>query len=83
MKVIEYTGEVLPDGHLSLPDRIREELSLSPHRSVKITITVETPHVSNEQGGWEVFRLLGRDAVAGKLSNASAEHDKYLYKKQT
>ena len=98
MKVIEYIGEVLPDGHISLPDKIREELNLNPHCNMRITITVETsrtldeavqlaPHLStgqaerSEQKGWEVFRLLGQDAIGGKLSDASTKHDKYLYGK--
>lgn len=28
---------------------------------------------------WEVFLDLGRDAPPGKLINAAAEHDRYLY----
>ncbi|MBM3235897.1 hypothetical protein FJZ31_06315 [Candidatus Poribacteria bacterium] len=93
MKVIEYIGEVLPDGHLSIPDEVRRELDLSPHCNVKIIINVETSHVLNEadheitaeqigQKGWEVFRRLGKDAIGGKLSNASTNHDKYLYGKE-
>jgi bifunctional DNA-binding transcriptional regulator/antitoxin component of YhaV-PrlF toxin-antitoxin module len=113
MKVIEYIGEVLPDGHLSIPDEVRKELDLSPHCNVKIIINVETSHVLNEasheitaspreingcskssstaiisrgeqsgQKGWEVFRRLGKDAIGGKLSNASTNHDKYLYGKE-
>jgi hypothetical protein len=34
------------------------------------------------QKGWEVFRRLGKDAIGGKLSNASTNHDKYLYGKE-
>ena len=81
MKVIEYIGEVLPDGNLSLPDEIRRELGLSPHCNVKVTITVETSHTLDEKRGWETFRRLGQDAVGGKLSDASAKHDFYLYDK--
>jgi hypothetical protein len=79
MKVIEYIGEVLPDGRLSLPREIQEELDLSPHCSVKATLTVEDSRALDEQEGWEVFRRLGQDAVGGKLPNASAKHDRYLY----
>lgn len=32
--------------------------------------------------GWEVFRSLGRDAQPGRLPNAAAEHDRYLYGKE-
>jgi len=31
--------------------------------------------------GWDVFRSLGRDAQPGRLPNAAAEHDGYLYGK--
>ena len=31
------------------------------------------------QKGWQIFRALGKDAVAGKLSNTSTKHDEYLY----
>lgn len=82
MKVIEYIGEVLPDGHLSLPDEVQKKLGLSPHSSVKVTIAVEELRKIDEQKGWEVFRQMGKDAVAGKLSNASTKHDRYLYGKK-
>ncbi len=31
---------------------------------------------------WSVFRSLGKNAKAGKLKNASVEHDRYLYGKE-
>jgi len=31
--------------------------------------------------GWEIFRSLGHDAQPGRLPNAAAEHDRYLYGK--
>ena len=82
MKVIEYIGEVLPDGRLSLPREIQEELGLSPHCSVKVTLTVEDSRALDEQKGWEVFRRLGQDAISGKLSDASTKHDRHLYGKK-
>ena len=63
MKVIEYIGEVLPDGHLSLPDEVQKELGLCPHSSVKVTLTVEDSRVLDEKKGWEAFRRLVRDAA--------------------
>ncbi|MCI0617434.1 hypothetical protein L0244_31050 [bacterium] len=30
---------------------------------------------------WSIFRSLGKNAKAGKLHNASVEHDRYLYGK--
>ncbi len=82
MKVIEYIGEVLPDGHLSLPDEIQKELGLSPHCNVKVTITVEDSHTLDEEKGWEAFKRMGQNAVAGKLSDVSIKHDQYLYGKK-
>lgn len=81
MKVIEYIGEVLPDGHLSLPDQVQKELGLGPHSSVKITITVEDSRVLDEKKGWETFRRLGEDAAGSRLSDVSVKHDQYLYRK--
>ncbi len=82
MKVIEYIGEVLPDGRLSLPDEIQKELGLSPHSSVRVTIAVEEARKIDEKKGWEVFRRMGENAVAGKLSDVSTNHDHYLYGKK-
>jgi len=82
MKVIEYIGEVLPDGHLSLPEEIQKELGLTPHSSVKVTITVEDSRVLDEKKGWEAFRRMGQDAADGKLPDASTKHDQYLYGKK-
>ena len=77
MKVIEYIAEVLPNGSLALPDDIRE--ALGSQTQVKVMLVVETPSMPNPQKGWEIFKDLGKDAVAGKLSNTSTEHDEYLY----
>ena len=85
MKVVEYIGEVLPDGHLSLPDEVQKELGLSPHCSVKITITAiaeEEPSPSDEQRGWEVFRNMGKNATSSGFSDVSTRHDYYLYGKK-
>ena len=80
LKVVEYVGKLLPDGHLSIPEEIRKELDVN--LSLKIAITLVYPHVSDEQKGWEAFRNLGRAAIGGKLSNASEKHDQYLYGKE-
>ena len=77
MKVIEYIAEVLPNGSLALPDNIRRELG--SQTKVKVTLAVETPSTSGTQKGWQIFKDLGKDAVAGKLSNTSTKHDEYLY----
>ena len=77
MRVIEYIAEVLPDGSLALPDEIRK--ALGSQTQVKVRLAVETPSTPDAQKGWQVFKNLGKDAVAGKLSNTSTKHDEYLY----
>ena len=77
MKVIEYIAEVLPDGSLALPDDIRKELG--SQTQVKVTLAVETSSMPDVQKGRQIFKDLGKDAVAGKLSNTSTKHDEYLY----
>ncbi len=81
MKIREYIGKILPDGHLSLPDEVQKELGLGPHSSVKVTITVEDPRVLDEKKGWEAFRRLGEGATGSGLSDVSVKHDQYLYRK--
>jgi len=78
-KTIEYIGEILPDGHLSLPDYVKEELAQYEFNNLSVTITVITK--SDEQRGWEVFRQMGRNAGSSGLSDVSENHDKYLYRK--
>jgi hypothetical protein len=82
MKVVEYIGEVLPDGHLSLPDEIQKKLGLSPHSSVRVTIAVEEPRKIDEKKGWEVFRQMGKNAASSGSSDVSTNHDHYLYGKK-
>ena len=77
-KTIEYIGEILPDGHLSIPDEIKKELELHKSNSLKITLTFLS---SDEKRGWEIFRQMGKYAEHGTLPNASVDHDKYLYGK--
>jgi len=81
MKQIEYVGEVLKDGHLSLPEAVRQRLRLVPATLVRVTIAVPEVGTSQLKDAWELFRIMGRDAVPGRLLNASIEHDRYLYGK--
>lgn len=43
MKIKEYVGEVMPDGHLSLPEIIAKDLGLNPHVRVKVIIEKVEP----------------------------------------
>ncbi|MDQ1317877.1 MAG: hypothetical protein QG588_1532 [Candidatus Poribacteria bacterium] len=78
-RTIEYIGEILPDGHLSIPDYVKEELEQYEFSNLSVTITVITK--SEEQTGWEVFKQMGRNAGSSGLSDVSENHDKYLYGK--
>jgi hypothetical protein len=80
-KVIEYVGEVLPDGHLSVPEEVRQTLATTPHAQVQVTIKLLQPTAALEQEAWTAFRRLGQDASSGRLPDASTHHDRYLYGK--
>jgi hypothetical protein len=81
VKQEEYIGEVLSDGHLSLPDVVRQRLSLVPSSIVKVVITLENMEKESATNAWNLFRSMGRSATTGKLTNSSEEHDRYLYEK--
>jgi glutamate/tyrosine decarboxylase-like PLP-dependent enzyme len=81
--VIEYIGEVLPDGHLSVPEEIRQALAVAPHAQVQVTIKLLQPTADQVQEAWEAFRRLGQDAGQGRLADAAIQHDRYLYSKES
>jgi hypothetical protein len=37
-RVIKYIGEVLPDGHLSVPEEVHQTLAATPHTRLQVTI---------------------------------------------
>ena len=41
MKAIKYTAKVLPDGHLSLPEEIKEKMGLTPNSKVNVVLERE------------------------------------------
>ena len=47
MRTVEYTGKILPDGHLSLPDEIRKSSGLKIDTPVKVTLTLEYNPIKN------------------------------------
>lgn len=81
MKQAEYMGEVLEDGHLSLPESVRQQLGLEPSAVVQVSVTVPEANPANVQEAWARFRQMGKNATSGKLSNVSTDHDQYLYGK--
>ncbi len=82
-RVIEYVGEVLPDGHLSVPEEIRQTLAAAPHMQVQVTIRLIQPTAEQMQEAWTAFRRLGQDASPGRLPDAATQHDRYLYGKES
>lgn len=78
MKVIEYIGKILPDGHLSIPEEIRKELELYKSGDVRVTLTVDP---IDAQKGWEALMQLIENAGNSGLSDVSEKHDEYLYGK--
>ncbi len=40
-KSVEYLAELLPDGHLSLPDEIRKKLKRMSAKKVKVSIELQ------------------------------------------
>jgi len=77
-KTIEYIGEILPDGHLSIPDEVKKELDRYETNDLKITITILP---SDEKRGWDALIQLIDNAGSSGLSDVSEKHDKYLYGK--
>ena len=82
-RVVEYVGEVLPDGHLSVPEDVLQSLALAPHMRIQITIKPLQPDSDEVREGWNALRKLGQGATAGRLPDASSDHDRYLYGKQS
>ncbi len=49
---------------------------------IRIIAAIPEAEATNDsEEGWNVFRTLGNDAPVGKLSDASINHDRYLYGK--
>ena len=82
-KEIEYVGEILDDGHLSVPEELLQALELTPNVQLQVTIRIVQPDIAQSQAAWEVLRRLGQDAKPGYLLDAAAQHDQYLYGKDT
>ncbi|HEV8717967.1 MAG TPA: hypothetical protein VGX03_34765 [Candidatus Binatia bacterium] len=84
--VIEYEGEVLPDGNLLIPQEVRQRLAATPHAAVRVTIQILTapriPAPDQVEDAWDAFCQLGQSPDPGRLPDASVRHDEYLYGKK-
>ena len=67
MRTVEYTGIILKDGHLSLPDAIRKSFGLKIDTPVKVALTLEYNPQKNiaEEAGFDTLRTQPEDF--GKL----------------
>ena len=70
MRTVEYTGIILPDGHLSLPDAIRETFGLRVDTPIKVTLTLEDNHQESiaEESGFGELVACGYQEVAEENS---------------
>jgi hypothetical protein len=79
MKQTEYVGVVEKDGHLSLPESVRDQLRLQPEQVLRVTIVVTGADDGDAGAALECWHSLGQEARPGCLREASARHDDYLY----
>lgn len=80
--LIECVGEVLPDGQVSIPEAIRQQLAATaPHAQLHLTIKVIAPAPQADQEAWDTLLHMGQEASPGRLAEASTKHDHYLYQK--
>jgi hypothetical protein len=80
-RVIEYVGEMLPDGHLSVPEEVRQTLTSVAYTQLQVTIRLLQPQEEQMQAAWAAWQQLGQDAIPGRLADAAVSHDHYLYGK--
>ncbi|MBI3920319.1 MAG: hypothetical protein HY318_02785 [Armatimonadetes bacterium] len=75
-----YIGEVLGDGHLSLPQMTREKLQLKSGEKVEVVLhTVREEESLSEEAYAPLRQLVG--LVKEGRSDGSVNHDEYLYRK--
>lgn len=56
MEIYEYIAEILPDGHLSIPEAILKQLNLKSHSKLRISILpieAKKPDLSRFAGKWQ------------------------------
>lgn len=56
MKTEEYIAEVMPDGHLSLPEKVSKDLDLKPHSRVRVIIGMVEQDKRNHVLSYEAKR---------------------------
>ena len=81
MKQTEYMGVVEQDGHLSLPETVRDQMCLKADQMVRVTLVITETEEPDADAALEHWRAMGRNARPGRLREASERHDEYLYGK--
>lgn len=79
MRQMEYIGMIESDGHLSLPNTVRDQMQLKPDQVVRVTILMDEPEEEETDSAIKCFRSMGKNAEPGRLAEASVRHDEYLY----
>ena len=54
MKTINYTAKILPDGHISIPEKIKKEMGLAVNSVVRVTLESDTSreNIIKAFGAW-------------------------------
>ncbi len=70
MSIIEYIAEILPDGHLSLPEEIRKKLNLKVHSRLHIALfpLKENKGLTRFCGKWQDKR--DADEIIAEIINS-------------
>ncbi|MDD5435684.1 MAG: hypothetical protein PH343_09680, partial [Nitrospira sp.] len=70
VKAVEYLANILPDGHLSIPEEIRKKLKHTTKKRVKVSIEIDASQEVNKKhpafGIWA-------DRLSGDSSGEIAE----------
>ena len=67
MKAYEYFGEILPDGHLSLPEDLKEKLKTDSKIRVMLLLDEDEKAWGNLATSQFLKRYSERDAIYDKL----------------
>ena len=61
----------------------RLQIEMRPGEIRIQTASESIQKIQPSEKGWDTFRTFGNDAVVRCLKNASQDHDRYLYRKQS
>lgn len=62
MKVLEYKGKILSDGHISCPDEVKRRLYLTNGSIVKVAISpTKQGQITKLKGIWDGIEITAED----------------------